>query len=131
MILRPPGSDVLCIEKWSRTVANQPTCTWTGASGRKYVYEVHRRHPDVPPNEPGNYIYAKMDAHHRWVPVYIGQGNLTQRANVDPRCMECIDSKGATHVHLHVNFKKEDRIAEVEDLLANFPQACSPEGCND
>lgn len=111
-------------------MAPQPTCTWTGASRKKYVYDVHGLRLDIPPNEPGNFIYAKMDEQHRWIPVYIGQGNLTQLATVDPDRMACVALKGATHVHIHVNFDKEDRLAEVEDLLAEFPQAYAPQGCN-
>jgi hypothetical protein len=109
----------------------QLTCIWTGASGRKYVYEVYARGPDLPPNIPGNFIYAKLDGHRRWVPVCIGEGNLTQRASADWRCLACVDAKGATHVHVHVNFKKRDRIAEEKDLLENFPQAFAPDGCNE
>jgi hypothetical protein len=112
-------------------VTDHPTCSWTGASGKVYVYEVHPRHPKLTPNQPGNYIYAKPDLHRRWVPIYIGQGNLTQRAAVDPRCVECIDAKGATHVHLHVNSDRDDRLAEQKDLLDNFSQARVPDGCNE
>jgi len=65
--------------------------------------------------------YAKMDEHKRWGPIYIGEGNLTQRAGPDPRGVESIDAKGATHVHVHVNYDREDRIA----------QAYAPEGCNE
>jgi hypothetical protein len=107
------------------------TCTWTGASGKKYIYDVHARHPSVAPHQHGNFIYAKLDEHRRWVPVYIGQGDLTQRAAVDRHCIECVDAKGATHVHLHVNAKKEDRLAELRDLLDNFPGARQPDGCNE
>ena len=112
-------------------VADHLTCTWTGASGKKYIYEIYTRHPKLPPNEPGNFIYAKMDEHKRWLPVYIGEGNLTQRAGPDPRGVECIDAKGATHVHVHVNYEREERFAEVKDLLENFPQAYAPDGCNE
>jgi hypothetical protein len=114
-----------------RSVVDHPTCTWTGASGRKYVYHVYALHPAVTPNQPGNYIYSKLDARKRWVPIFIGQGDLLQQAAVDPRHAKCIDAKGATYVHLHVNFKKEDRLAEEADLLDNFPQARVPEGCNE
>jgi hypothetical protein len=107
------------------------TCTWTGASGKKYIYNVHRRHPEVTPNEAGNFIYAKVNKQKGWVPVYIGQGDLTQRAAMDRHGSACVDAKEATHVHLHVNFKKEDRLAEVKDLLDNFPQAYLPDGCNE
>ncbi len=39
-------------------MADTPTCTWTGASGKMYVYEIYARHPKLPPNEPGNFIYT-------------------------------------------------------------------------
>ena len=64
-------------------------------------------------------------------PIYIGEGNLTQRAEPDPRGMACIDAKGATHVHVRVNFDRERRFAEIKDLLENFPQAYAPDGCNE
>ncbi len=110
-------------------MAERQTCTWTGASGRKYVYDVYRRHHKIAP-QAGNFIYAKMDEHNRWVPIYIGEGDLTQRAAVEQNNVACIDAKGATHVHLHANFDKEGRLAEERDLLNNFPQARIPDGCN-
>ena len=112
-------------------MADNLTCTWTGASGKMYVYEIYARHPKLTPNEPGNFIYTKMDEHKRWLPIYIGEGNLTQRAGPDPRGVACIDAKGATHVHVRVNYSRDDRVAEVKDLLENFPQAFAPEGCNE
>ena len=112
-------------------MAERQTCTWTGASGRQYIYSVYRRHPKVPPHQAGNFIYAKMDERRRWIPIYIGQGDLTQRAHVERDRVACIEAKGATHVHLHVNFAKEDRLAEEKDLLDNFPQAYIPDGCNE
>lgn len=111
-------------------MANHITCTWIGASGRQYLYAVHARHPKLAPNQPGNFIYAKMDNHGRWLPVYIGEGNLTQRASVDRAYAECIDAKKATHVHVHVNYDGDARVAEVKDLLANFLQVYAPDGCN-
>ncbi len=110
-------------------MAERQTCTWTGASGRKYVYDVYHRHHKMA-QQAGNFVYAKMDEHNRWVPIYIGEGDLTQRAAVEQDRVACIDAKGATHVHLHVNFDKENRLAEERDLLANFPQAYIPDGCN-
>jgi len=111
-------------------MADHLTCTWTGASGREYVYDIHTRHPALPPNEPGNFIYAKLNEHKRWLPIYIGEGNLTERAAADPRGVECVNAKGATHVHVHVNYDHAKRAAEVRDLLENFPQAYAPDGCN-
>ena len=40
-------------------------------------------HPKVPPHEAENFIYAKTDAHKRWVPIFIGQADLTQRAAME------------------------------------------------
>lgn len=114
-----------------RNVTNHATCTWTGASGNKYIYDVHMRHPELTLNEPCNYIYAKLDEHRRWVPIFIGHGDLPQRAETDPQSIDCIDAKGATHVHVHVNADREKRLAEENDLLENFSQAYSPDGCNE
>jgi hypothetical protein len=111
-------------------MVERQTCTWTGASGRKYVYDVFRRHPKLAPHQAGNFIHAKMDERKQWVPVHIGQGDLTQRVAVERDCAPCIEAKGVTHVRLHVNFGKDDRLAEEEDLLNNFPQAFVPDGCN-
>jgi hypothetical protein len=112
-------------------MVERESCTWTGASGRMYIYEVYLRRPKVPPHQAGNFVYAKMDEQRRWVPIYIGQGDLTQRAAVERDRVACIEARGATHVHLHVNCDKADRLAEERDLLSNFPQAYIPDGCNE
>jgi hypothetical protein len=114
-----------------RNMTNHLTGAWTGASGRKYVYEINARHPKLSPNEPSNYIYAKMNEYRRWVRIYIGEGNLTQRAATAPRRIECTDEKGATRLHLHVNYDRDDRETEVNDLLENFPRAYALDGCNE
>jgi hypothetical protein len=57
-------------------------------------------------------------------------GDLTQRAAMERDRASCIEAKGATHVHVHVNFDQKDRLAEEQDLLNNFPQAYAPDGCN-
>jgi hypothetical protein len=111
-------------------MANQETCTWVGKSGTRYTYYVYPRHPNLNEGQDGNYIYAKKNSDGRWVPVYMGEGDLAKRATSDHHRIRCIDSKGATHVHLHLNAKKEDRRAEEQDLLANYVNALSPEGCN-
>ena len=83
------------------------------------------------PHQVGNFIYSKLDRQKGWVPIYIGQGDLTQRGAHERDHTDCIDAKGATHVHWHVNFDKDDRLTEEKDLLANFPQTYAPEGCNE
>jgi len=105
------------------------TCDWPGASGKTYRYFVYQRHPSINQGQDGNYVYAKL-VNNQWVPVYFGEGDLSSRATSDHHKTDCIDRKGATHVHLHLNARKEDRRAEERDLLANYPQAYAPTGCN-
>jgi len=111
-------------------MANQETCTWVGISGTKYTYYVYPRHPNINDGQDGNYIYAKKNGDGYWVPVYMGEGDLSRRATADHHRIGCIDSKGATHVHLRLNAKYEDRRAEEQDLLANYTNALTPYGCN-
>jgi hypothetical protein len=108
----------------------QTTCNWPGASGKEYTFYIYARHPDIKAGQDGNYIYAKRNSEGHWVPVYIGQGDLATRATGNHHQIECIDSKGATHVHLMLNSKEADRLAVEKDLLANFQNAYTPTGCN-
>jgi hypothetical protein len=111
-------------------MANQETCVWIGRSGAKYTYYVYPRHPSINEGQDGNYIYTKKNRDGLWVPVYIGEGDLSKRARTDHHRIQCIDSKGATHVHLHLSARREDRVAEERDLLANYMNALTPSGCN-
>ena len=106
------------------------TCNWQGASGKIYRYYIYARHPSVTEGQVGNYIYAKRDSEGIWVPVYIGQGDLSIRAHEDHQQIGCINSKGATHIHAHLNANEADRLAEEHDLLTHHAQAYSPNGCN-
>jgi hypothetical protein len=111
-------------------MANQETCTWIGKTGQKYLYYVYPRGPSINAGQDGNYIYAKKNAQGRWVPIYLGEGDLSKRASTDHHRAQCIDLKGATHVHLHLNPTKDSRRAEEKDLLANYTNALAPQGCN-
>jgi hypothetical protein len=111
-------------------LADHETCTWTGASGQNYTYYIHPRHPNINAGQMGNYIYAKKNAAGRWVPVYIGQGDLSVRSTRDHHRIECIDKKGATNIHMHLNSRETDRLAEERDLLGRYTNAYAPEGCN-
>ncbi|MGI9296595.1 MAG: hypothetical protein ACR2QC_01695 [Gammaproteobacteria bacterium] len=103
------------------------TCTWTGKSGQKYKYHVRLIGTQFK-DEPGNYVFAKV-LNQRWVPVYIGQGNLAGRLNnwsADHHKAGCIDRQGATHVHAHLSSKNESvRISEESDLIANYSPFCN------
>ena len=104
--------------------------TWTGASGTAYTFYVYERHPTVDPDQFGNYIYCKLNDKKAWVPIYIGQGDLSVRCTKAHHQQECINSKGATHVHLRLEPKEADRLRAERDLLARFTSAYTPNGCN-
>jgi hypothetical protein len=78
----------------------------------------------------GGYIYAKIDQANIWRPIYIGQGDIGVRCTQSHHQIECIDSKGATHVHLKVTPDEYIRKSQERDLLAAYPQAYAPTGCN-
>ncbi|WP_157095452.1 hypothetical protein [Bradyrhizobium sp. AT1] len=111
-------------------MAGQETCQWIGSSGQKYLYYVYPRGPSINAGQDGNYIYAKKNAAGYWVPIYIGEGDLSKRASTDHHRSQCIDLKGATHVHLRLNPSKDARRAEEQDLLKNYKNALTPHGCN-
>jgi hypothetical protein len=107
---------------------------WIGASGVKYRYLSkplpYRPSPDQPVQD-GNYVLAKM-AGGVWVPLYFGQGRLDEGINDDDHC-RCAVAKGATHVHVYSQARSAgaDRLVQNADLLAGYPTAYAPTGCND
>lgn len=111
-------------------MAAHETCDWTGATGKKYAYYVWPRHPNLNDGQMGNYIYSRLNENGQWVPLYIGQGDLAVRATKDHHRIDCIDRKGATHIHLRLNPKEADRLAEERDLLMNYTNSYAPSGCN-
>jgi hypothetical protein len=104
------------------------TIEWYGASGKKYKYFIWDLPANFDENQNGNYIYCRLN-NNMWVPIYIGQGDLKERADNHHQA-ECIKSKGATHIHVHLNEKEEDRLNEEKDLLSNYTNAYKPSGCN-
>ncbi len=64
------------------------------------------------------YIYAKIDQN-TWLPIYIGQGDIGVRCTQSHQ-IECIDSKGATHVHLKLTADEYIRKSQERDLLAAY-----------
>ncbi len=111
-------------------MAEKQTCAWTGASGKSYTYYVHEFPPNFSEGQDGNYIFAKVNQSNQWVPIYIGEGDLSSRCTDQHHQFKCIKSKGATHVHAHKNTRESDRHVEETDLLAAYPQAYAPTGCN-
>ena len=110
---------------------SQPTCDWKGASGNSYTFYIFSLPCTLDPDQDGNYIYVRRNAENRWVPIYIGEGDLADRSNLNQHHKgECIRSRGATHFHCHKNASQSARSDEEADLLANYTAAYLPYGCN-
>jgi hypothetical protein len=111
-------------------MATNEKCIWIGESGTQYTYFIHPLPVNFDPNQDGNYIFSKKNENGKWVPIYIGEGDLAERVNDNHHQAACIKRKGATHVHKHLNPIEANRIAEEEDLLARYANAYAPSGCN-
>ena len=107
----------------------EPELYWTGASGKRYGYWCEELPYSCDPSQEGNYIFVKV-VDDEWIPVYIGQGKISDRVNEEAHS-SCAIGKGATHVHVHTNPVEKDRIEEKQDLLARHTIAYSPTGCNE
>ena len=110
---------------------DRATCNWTGKSGTIYKYHIYElsETSQFDPTTTGNYIFARLNDKREWVAIYIGQGELKGRAADDHD--GCITEKGATHFHCHTAHLEPTRLAEEQDLLANYTQAYKPTGCNE
>ena len=115
----------------SATRTKTPTCIWSGASGTAYTYNVRELPVSLKTGQDGNYIYAKKNREGRWVPVYIGEGDLGQRSGPGHHKAHCIRQKEATHFHCHLNRDGAARRDEEADLLRRFTNAYAPYGCNE
>jgi len=112
-------------------MAEHPTCNWTGATGTEYAYYIYQLPASFNANQDGNYIFSKKNADGRWVPIYIGEGDLSERVSDSHHQAACIKNKGATHAHVHLNGTEKARKAEEADLLARYSNAYKPNGCNE
>lgn len=101
---------------------------WRGVSGTRYIFWAYKLPATLSAGQNGNYIFARM-FHGKWIPIFIGQGDVGRELDDHPRS-DCIRSKGATHFHAHKNPDERSRLAELSDLLAAYPQAYEPNGCN-
>ena len=112
-------------------MGDKPSCNWKGASGKVYTHYIYALPYSFNEDQDGNYIYAKTNSNNAWVPIYIGQGDLGNRIGSQHHKADCIQSKGATHVHVHLNSNEQSRLDEESDLLARFTNAYAPDGCNE
>lgn len=125
---QPPAAGGGNVPNGPRPVGN--ICEWYGASGAVYRYHFTAISAVDAPNADGNYIFAYFN-NDQWAPLYIGQGSLLHRVGSTHHQWSCIIAKGATHVHVRTNPDERARLDEEDDLLANFPGAYSPVGCNE
>jgi len=111
-------------------MSEHPKVDWIGTSDERYTYYVWELPASFNANQDGNYIYAKISENDRWVPIYIGQGDLKDRTENHHQAL-CIARKWATHIHVHLTPDEDDRINEERDLLGNYTNAYQPTGCNE
>lgn len=104
------------------------TVSWTGYRNTPYSYMVYDLPFSCSEDIEGNYIFCKQEDN-KWIPVYIGEGQLHRRIN-DPKHSECAINKGATHVHTRINEIEQARKFEQGDLLQIHPETYYPIGCN-
>jgi hypothetical protein len=99
---------------------------WTGKSGTAYRYYIWPRGANVDGGPPGNFIHVKETEHGVLAPVFIGQTEDVNRRLVSAEIQECVNSAGATQLHLHANYKGEQaRLEEEADLMARWQPACN------
>jgi hypothetical protein len=103
---------------------------YKGTLGRKEAFLTNLSPTSFKENQAGNYIYSKKNSEGKWVPIYIGQGDLKDRTENHHQAA-CIARKGATHIHVRLNPKKEERLEEEQDLLSNYTNAYVTNGCNE
>jgi hypothetical protein len=97
---------------------------WAGKSGRTYVYHVYPIGTSFM-EEPGNYIFCKLNAAGQWLPQYIGQTeNLNQRLGKHEK-EACAKRNGATHIHAHLSPLVALRLAEEKDLIQSYGPRCN------
>ncbi len=112
-------------------MAERETVYWTGKSGTRYKYWIYRIPYSFDPDQDGNYIYCKIGARQQWVPIYIGEGDLKERADLEKHHQRtCIKRERATHFHAHTKTHGKAREDEEADLLNSHPEAYAPKGCN-
>ena len=106
------------------------TFNWVGVDGQRYTYYVHDLPADFEEGKLGNYIFARKSEDGKWVPIYIGQGDLGVQIGTYHLQSKCIKTMGATHVHVHPNDSEWVRISEEHDLLESHLKVFEPYGCN-
>ena len=99
-------------------------CTWTGASGKKYTYNIHSM--DTKWNDvAGNYIFAKRTTPTEWEAIYIGETQSFKDRLPNHNELPCIQRNGGTHIHAHTNSDSQARLNEESDLIESHLPPCN------
>ena len=106
------------------------TSNWVGTSGKAYTYQVYELPITFESRQKGNFAFARLDSGRRWVPVFVGEGDLGKHVDANNYQFHLIQQRGATHVHVRLNPDVHDRRSEVRDLLGLHKIAFEPYGCN-
>ena len=99
---------------------------WKGISVKEYTYEIFSKSSTFSPDQEGNYIFAKQTIT-GWDAVYIGQGDLATRTQ-DKAHLDCVNNKGFSHYHVHINNSEIDRKHEEEDMIEGNLECLSENG---
>ena len=106
-------------------MAHAETVNWPGASGKKYkywIYSIDTRFKD----EPGNYIFTKLNSAGKWTPVYIGETQSLRDRLPNHEKLPCVNQNGGTHLHAHLTSGgQQARLAEETDLVQKFNPPCN------
>jgi hypothetical protein len=99
---------------------------WRGQSGTEYTYYIWPRGAQVENGPPGNFLHVKETSEGILIPVFIGQTEDLNRRLLSQAIQDCVNSNGATQLHLHASYKGEQaRIAEEADLMARWKPVCN------
>ena len=92
---------------------------WQGASGRLYTYLVYELPKGLDSTQNGNYIFT-MVVNGRWVPLHIGEGNLSSETNLARQTLSgWLIDMGATHVHARFLGHAHDRYRVLRPRCPN------------
>ena len=101
------------------------TSIWTGASGRRYEYQVYSKNTTFRAVG-GNYIFARPLSTGGYRGLYVGQtSNLAARITPDHHKWACGELHGMSQVHVRLNASEASRLAEERDLLARMSPVCN------
>jgi len=108
---------------------HQHTSSFSGASGADYSDNVFPTNFTPQDKQFYNYMFASLSSEGRWIPVFIGQGDLKQYLS-DQALVRGAAHTRSTHVLAHISPDGQQRRTEASDMLASYPQALALSGCN-